>query len=288
MSSLEKHDVEKLNAGHYARVRPLFAELRYNLVIDSIIEGHTPAWVYVDRRSAPRQALLWNRQDALLLAGSHDNGTFNREVGGLFTGNILPDARARYIPQLALFYDPAGWEEKVNTLLRGQPAARARRRYYQPGPTGDPAPGAIPAGYRLCRIDEELLRQEDVRNMAHVTGWIHSFWPGIAEFVEQGFGFCLLEGDRTVASWCLTVYKSAADYELGVATAPAYRQQGFATLVAAACVEHARARDFTLHWHCWEDNAPSIAVADRVGFEEAIPYTVYRIPVPSATGMGAA
>ena len=66
MSSLEKHDVEKLNAGNYARIRPLIAELRYNLVIDSIIEDHTPAWVYVDRRSTP---------------------------------------------QLALFYDPAGWEE---------------------------------------------------------------------------------------------------------------------------------------------------------------------------------
>ena len=282
MSSLEKHDVEKLSTGNYARVRPLFADLRYNLVIDSIIDGHTPAWVYVDQRTAPRQALLWNRQDALLLAGSPDNGTFNRAVDGLFTGNILPDARARSIPQLALFYDPAGWEEQLTTLLRGQPAAKVRRRYYQPGPTGEPAPGTVPAGYRLRRIDEELLRQQEVRNIAQVTGWVRSFWPGTTAFLEQGFGYCLLEGEHTVASWCLTVYKSGADYELGVATAPAYRQQGFATLVAAACVEHARARGFTLHWHCWEDNAPSIAVAARVGFEGSTPYTVYHIPVPPA------
>lgn len=282
MSTVEKGDVEKLDACNYARVRPLFAGLRYNLVIDSIIEGHTPAWVYADNSTDPRQAFLWNRQDALLLAGDPGNEPFNRELGGLLAGNLIPDAQARHIPQLALFYDPAGWEAHIDTLLRGRPAEKALRRAYRPGPTGAPVPGAVPAGYYIRRIDEQLLADETVRNRQHVAGWIHSFWPDSTTFADEGFGYCLLEGDDTVASWCLTVYKRDNDYELGVATAPAYRRRGFATLAAAACVDHARAHGFLLHWHCWEDNAPSIAVAARVGFETPRPYTVYRVPVPPA------
>jgi RimJ/RimL family protein N-acetyltransferase len=38
------------------------------------------------------------------------------------------------------------------------------------------------------------------------------------------------------------------------------------------CVEHG----LTPHWHCWEDNAPSMRVAEKVGFVRPERYAVYR------------
>lgn len=271
--------MEKVEAADFDTLRPLFANLRYNLVIDSILAGHTPAWVYADDTVSPQRALLWNRQDALLLAGAPGDETFNREVAALLTGNLIPDARARHIPQLALFYDPPAWEDQINTLLPGYTPEKAGRRYYRPGPTGTPTPGAIPAGYQIRPIDQNLLQDQTLRNHGHVAGWVTSFWPSYRTFVENGFGYCLVADADTIASWCLTVYKCGDQYELGVATAPAYRRRGFATLAAAASVDHAQQHGFTLHWHCWDENAPSIAVAARVGFVDPTRYTVYRLDI---------
>jgi hypothetical protein len=61
--------MERLDPEDYSRLRPLFAGLRTHLVVDSMIEGNTPAWVFADDPRAPRVGLMWDRQDGLLLAG---------------------------------------------------------------------------------------------------------------------------------------------------------------------------------------------------------------------------
>jgi RimJ/RimL family protein N-acetyltransferase len=55
------------------------------------------------------------------------------------------------------------------------------------------------------------------------------------------------------------------NFELGLATAPAFQGKGCANLTAAACVEHCLARDLTPQWYCWEDNIASRRVAEKVG-----------------------
>ena len=63
--------MHQLDLHQYDRVRPLFANLRDNLVVDSVLDGHTPGWVYAGDADAPRVAWLWNRMDAMLVAGVH-------------------------------------------------------------------------------------------------------------------------------------------------------------------------------------------------------------------------
>jgi RimJ/RimL family protein N-acetyltransferase len=93
--------------------------------------------------------------------------------------------------------------------------------------------------------------------------------------VQTGLGFCLLKGGEIV-SWCLSVYASGAQIELGLATDPDHRGRGYATLTAAACLEYCTGNGLEPHWHCWEDNLPSIRVAEKVGFERPVHYLVYR------------
>lgn len=274
--------IYKLAQDEYERVRAVFEGLRYNLVIDSVIDGNTPAWVVVDDVSCPKTALMWNRQDALLLAGHDGDDAFNHAVDELITARVIPDARRRYIPQLSLHYFPQTWEGKVDVILRDKRPEKAQRRCYALDRLKVDWRAQIRPGYEMRRIDEELLASDYLGNVEQVVGWVRSFWRSNHDFEKTGFGFCLVHG-ATIVSWCLSVYVSGKNYELGLATAPAYRRRGCATLTAAACVEHCTANNLTPHWHCWDDNLPSIAVAEKVGFKKRMDYEVYRLELTNLT-----
>jgi GNAT superfamily N-acetyltransferase len=272
----------QLDPHAYERVRPLFAALRYNLVVDSIIDGYTPAWIFVDRRESPRSALMWNRQDAMLIAGEAGSTAFNRAAHDVITTRIVPDARKRYIPELTLHYGDDAWRAQSDIILRGLAAEPAGRLCYHFDRLKVDWRARMAPGLSMRRMDRALLAQRDLVHIEHARGWVGSFWRSIEDFVEHSFGYALLKrlpdsAACGVVSWCLAVYVSGANYELGLATMPEHRRQGYATLVAAASVEQALARDAAPHWHCWADNAGSRATAERVGFADPAPYTVLRI-----------
>jgi hypothetical protein len=54
----------ELKESEYKRVRPVFDGLWYNLVIDSVIDGNTLAWVYITAyRNQRRSGYEDNRPD---------------------------------------------------------------------------------------------------------------------------------------------------------------------------------------------------------------------------------
>ncbi|HSJ57367.1 MAG TPA: GNAT family N-acetyltransferase [Anaerolineae bacterium] len=267
-----------LDRHQYNRVRPLFAGLRYNLVVDSILDGHTPGWVYADDPIAPRIAWLWNRMDAMLVAGDPTANGALAELTALIRDLAVPDARRRGVPELSLFYDGHAWEARARALVQPWQPERTWRRFYTFGRLRVDWPGGMPAGGEVRAIDHALLAEARLENLASVQGWVLSFWPSYDAFVETGFGSALVVGG-TIASWCLTVYASGSRRELGLATAPAHRRLGYATLVAAAAVDHAVARGVTPEWHCGDDNIPSIRVAEKVGFTNPERYAVWRFEI---------
>lgn len=259
----------------YRRVQTLFAYIRYNLVIDSIIDGNTPAWVYVDDLDTPKTGLMWNKQDALLLAGRHDHTEVNRALHRVLVEHVIPDAKKRGIPELSLYYSPQDWEKKYKDILNGLNYQKAQRRYYTSLRPRIDWRSQTPTLCEVRPINLSLLGNQSIGNIKQVKGWVSSFWGSFQDFVKTGFGYCILY-KGTLVSWCLSVYASGRHYELGLATVPEFQNRGYATLVAAACVDHCAANRFVAHWHCWEDNLPSIAVAEKVGFERPVGYSVYK------------
>ena len=270
--------MHRLTPDAYPLVRRLFEGLRHNLFIHSIVDGHTPAWVYVDDLEAPRVAWLWDLQGEMAVAGDASRPAAIRDLGALIAGTVVPHARARGVPGLTLFCDVPAWKAHLDILLPGlEPESAARRRYAFAWPKLDWR-AALPAASALHRLDEVWLDRRDVRHMDQVAGWVDSFWETHADFARDSFGFCLLRGDAVV-SWCLGVFVSGRQVELGVATVPEVRGQGCATAVAARCVAFCAAHDRTPHWHCWEDNVASWRIAETIGFVRPTPYTVYHVNV---------
>jgi RimJ/RimL family protein N-acetyltransferase len=259
-------------------VQPLFSALEHNLVIYSVIAGNTPGLVYVDNPQEPRLALLWNRQDALMLAGLAGTDTdagLIYGIGHLLKRAILPGARQRYIPQLCLQWHPPEWETHLPELLAGWQPEKTYRRLYLLKQIGFNYRQNLQPGYAIERISQQLL-QSDLLNREQVLGWIESFWASTADFLERGFGYCLVNR-YAITSWSLSVFTSDNRFELGVATGEDFRRQSHASLASAACLEHCLQNELIPEWHCWEDNLPSVRLAEKVGFEQRLSYPAYRI-----------
>lgn len=262
----------------------MFAGLQHCLAVDSILEGHTPAWVYGDETEAPRTGWLWDRQGEIFLAGEANRAATNRALAGLITGHVVPDAQSRGIPGLALFYDAPAWEAQIPALLGDVgpagsvgPQKRKRRFYAFARPELD-WHTTLPSGSVLQRLDETWLARRDVPHIDQVAGWVDSFWRSHADFVAHSFGFTLLD-QGAAASWCLGVFVSGAQVELAVATVPAWRGRGYATAVAARAVAFCAEQGLTPHWHCWDDNIASWRIAEKIGFVHPSPYTVYYVDI---------
>jgi RimJ/RimL family protein N-acetyltransferase len=269
--------LKRLAAVAYPRIRPLFTALNYNLLIDSVLDGNTPGLVYVDQPKEPRLALLWTRQDALILAGipgTSIDSTLRHELNKLLEQTILPDARQRYIPQLSIQWYPSEWDAHLPELLANWRPEKAYRRLYLLKQIGFNFRRGLLPGHSIDRISQQLLKS-DLQNRDQVSGWIESFWPTTTVFLERGFGYCVVNR-YAITSWCLTVFTSANRFELGVATGEDYRQQGHASLATVACIEHCLQNDLIPEWHCWEDNLPSVKLAEKVGFEQCLSYPAYR------------
>jgi GNAT superfamily N-acetyltransferase len=127
-------------------------------------------------------------------------------------------------------------------------------------------------GWVVRRIDRALMQEPGIRNPSnalnrYAVDKMNSNWGSIEAFLEKGFGFCTLHDDE-VLCWCIADCASGDACEIGVRTRPDMRRRGLATLTAAATVDHALSHRFSqVGWHCWEGNAGSIGVAEKVGFE---------------------
>ena len=260
------------------RVLPLYAPISYNLAIASIVTGNTRGWVYADDPVAPKAAILWSEVDAVLLAGDPQNAALRADVGQFITRTLVPEIASRYIRDVMVYYTPEAWAGYRDEILPGLNAQQVLHRNYRPGPLRLDPCANLPDGWRLEPITAALLARHELANIEEVEGWVFSFWRSLDDFERLGLGYALRVGDA-VASWCLSVYVAGNDYELGVATAPAYRNRGCATRVAAACLAQGYAQGRTPHWHCGDDNLASASVAEKVGFSDPTHYAVLHFAV---------
>jgi hypothetical protein len=68
-----------------------------------VIDGNTPARVTVEDRDSPTSTVIWNRQDALLLAGRCEGAAATALLAQI-DAVFAPDVAHRHIPQFSLHY----------------------------------------------------------------------------------------------------------------------------------------------------------------------------------------
>jgi GNAT superfamily N-acetyltransferase len=78
-------------------------------------------------------------------------------------------------------------------------------------------------------------------------------WASISDFLANGIGFVLLEGDK-ITRVCKSAFTSSERVEIEVHTAEDYRRKGFAVLTASALIEECLRRGKQPNWECFWDN----------------------------------
>lgn len=256
--------MDELPARELPRVRHLFEAEHLALVIDAMAVGNSPATVWVDDGAAPRAAAIWDRAHSLYLAGAADGaGAF----GGAISQHV---ASAR--PGLVKVY---ATDTAAGAAFAGRQLDRRERVFYRGGQLRIPGwRSRLPAGLRISSIGDEISQLAALGNFADVTAEIESCWPSMADFRSVGFGFCAHDGELIVC-WCTAEYVSDGRCGIGIETVSAYRGLGVATLTASAFVEYCAAGGIRPHWDSWSGNAPSVAVAEKVGFRKVETYEVF-------------
>jgi GNAT superfamily N-acetyltransferase len=252
-------------------IEPLFSLPQMSLVLRAVLQGNSPARVWVDLPVAPRVALVWDLRHCIYLTGDVHRATSSGLLRSVFT-EIAAEAKAAEIHLFKVYLVDSSWEAAIQDIL---PTLRRRDRVlFKVGPDHVPEPVRPPDGFRLVLIDQGLLNDRGLKNLELVREEIGGGWPSVARFLEHGFGIVVRHDDALVA-WCTAEYVSDGKCGIGIETMPAFRARGLATLAATAFVTECAARGLATHWDSWRDNRPSLRVAEKVGFQPLNDYHVY-------------
>ena len=268
--------IHELKKEDYEKVRTLFKDLEWNLITSAVIDGTSPGRVYTDHIKDPRTAFMCT-VEGYYLAGVDHNEEFNASLNKIiFTKIFTGDTIRENETDVAIGFHPNSWKEKMPIIFQGRtPLTAARRHYVCTELKVSKWRDKLPKGFQIHRIDEKLLQASNIKIPEHVKGWMKANWGSTLDFLEKGFGFCMLLGKRVV-SWSLADCVVGNACEIGIHTSENYRRQGLATLTAAAAIEYSLSSGFKyVGWHCDENNLGSIGVAEKVGFELERKYIQY-------------
>ena len=136
----------------------------------------------------------------------------------------------------------------------------------------------LPPDFRVVEIDEALLASKHM-NIDLVRDETVSERDSVEDYLENSFGYAAMKGDILV-SWCMSEYNTGDRCELGIATMERYQRKGLATQVARAIIGHAvRQGVYSIGWHCWKRNEPSVRTALKIGFEHGLDYPICEVKI---------
>jgi RimJ/RimL family protein N-acetyltransferase len=263
----------------YECARPLFAAMRDHLAVSATLEGTAEGRVYVDDVAQPGIALAWvNRR--LYLAGppSVEAATALRR---LFIETLEPAALTVGMDVLILHFAPGGWEQAIEgVILEGRRQLKGRREYYRCNALRADWRRHLQAGFTLRPVDAALLADARLQHREALMAEMCSERVSVGDFLARSFGVCAVYGDE-IAGWCLSEYNTTDVCEVGIETLEPYQRRGLATAMTLALVAEALARGLSyVGWHCYADNAPSVATALKAGFVKVQDYPAYVVWLP--------
>jgi RimJ/RimL family protein N-acetyltransferase len=253
-----------LPSSDVALILPLVqvAEIRSHLALaHAVIEGRQEGAVFVDDPACPRTALLCPRNGFFFPFGDPESGALDRFMPSLLAHHL--------VDKPLLLATSAAWQRKLDSLfdVRGSragydlPDRRVRMPHWR---------DQVPPGLTMERMTAAVI----ARWSAGIDPWVIEIWGGADTFVARCFGFCLLADDHIV-SFATACGIGGGEAEVEVGTVPEYRNRGLATLACSAFLEECLARGLTPAWSCEAGNAPSAALARRLGFRNLEEVPVY-------------
>jgi len=256
------HPIERRDR---ADIVEMAASCGFGYLADSILEGRMGE-VFADRSTMPRVAVLEVRNRLFGIAmvlGDASCSAAEGYVGGIPAATEVFCGSPAWNALLCRVHGDRA-VERPRYVLTGRSLRADRLEVLARG---------IPDGYKLVAVDGELadrlLTEEEWSDSGHGINFEDS-----SDFVENGFGFCLLCDDEIVSA-ASTFAVSKRGIEIQINTRADHRRRGLAIVVGAALVADSMHKGLD---PCWDAaNDASVALARRLGFEPAEEHTTVLI-----------
>ena len=266
--------MERLPFDAFHKTTALFEELDYHLAVPATLSGATQGELFVDDVFHPRSAMM-RVHHRFYLAGDAGNAAFNQALNRLFIDEIYPQGRSSGSEAYTLYYGE-GWQAAIEqSVLAGLDPVPGGRLYYEMDQPRVDWRVTTPEEFRLVEVSSKLLENPSLVHLDELREEMQSERSSVDEFLQHSFGVCLLSGE-TLATWCLSEYNLGDRCEVGIATLPEFQRRGLGTATGAAFVEAAQTRGMRrIGWHCWANNRPSAATAEKIGYRLVSEYPSY-------------
>lgn len=221
----------------------------------AVLAGGNNGKIFTDDPEHPSWAFVWEADDGTLYRG----GEYDREV----LSEVISVLRQEGVVAL-------GFREGDPTvdLFPADPDAGAEcLEFDRPIGANDLSPflGKLPAGYQIHRMDGTL--------------WEHSprldeslnRYGSVDNFLDRGMAVCITQDGETVCE-AYADMEIRGMREIGIRTESPHRKKGLATAACAHLIQLCEEAGAGAYWDCVKFNAGSIALAQKLGFQNKRAY----------------
>ncbi|QYF83811.1 GNAT family N-acetyltransferase [Brevibacterium sp. PAMC21349] len=229
----------------------------------SVLDNYIPGQVYMDELK--KTVLIGTDSGIFVVGGDEMNNGLNSVFLEIYR------SRKNDKKRFTLFSPSKEWNQVINKLFGKDLRQMHRYSFHFNKDTYSTINKVkVPKDFIVKRIDEKIITE----SLEFNESYYNEYWGSVSNFLENGFGYCLLHND-TVVSECTAIFSSSQFAEIDIATQNKYRKMGLAQNVAEIFIEHCIERNLKPNWDCDVNNFASIKLAERLGFENPIEYSVF-------------
>jgi GNAT superfamily N-acetyltransferase len=242
-------------------------------LVYEVFEKRRRGQIFVDNPASPQTALVCSASGFFFTFGRPDDRLLRTVIAHFWRSGID-------LNYTTLFGSSSAWNIPLQRAFAPYGAQRESRLAFEL--KSPPAAPVIPAGFTLRPISaalaQSILDGTGTGNFG-IDPWFVRTTGGAQAYAALDLGLALMCNDQ-IASLCGVCALGNGEAELEVGTVPAFQGRGLATIVSAAFMQQCQARGLRPAYSCSSDNAPSIAVAHKLGYLEIEEIHGYRMSDP--------
>lgn len=279
----------QLKPEEYLLVMPLLKQIPYNsLLAEAVVNGEASGLVFADHSIRPGACYIVHQYGMSFLIGDNTNDSFRNSILNyiLNTENkrgqeewlqVYPDRWNRYLKEqlgtrlveysISSNEDAEYWEK----IAKNHVIQWNRLNFKFNSSTFSALSLELSPEFTVAKITGEM---EDIKGTVVPV----KFYTSFQEFINKGTSYGVFT-DKQIVSAAFSSCLTGRQLEIGIETAAAYRGKGLAFHACKALIQYCLENGLEPVWSCRKENAGSLKLALKLGFEISMCMPYYSIPL---------
>ncbi|WP_223701628.1 GNAT family N-acetyltransferase [Sutcliffiella deserti] len=245
----------------------------------AVVEGVNPGRVFVDDSINPVTGVIWlGNNDGFIFIGDEGNEKFNSELNNFIDEVILEEAKKVGLEWFEGIGNHPKWDSTIEKIFVNRKLGSWNQRVYRLNKEDFimNLKLEVDEGYEVRRINSLLVENRGgaIENIGFLQSKISETWTSAEDFFKKGIGYCVVH-DNQLVSLCLSGFVVGNVHCIDIVTLDTHRGRRLAQLAAHHFVKECMEKNHVPYWDCMEKNKPSIAVAEKLGFQQTGSYRGY-------------